>query len=109
MQIPEQSLVKAVIYAVQGIDSKYSRYSIKDEAFVVDPSIGVPRSQRHLISQLCELGWLYKKVQDHARAAVSADGESCSTCCCPGPSQPNLGLVHALTYPPFHTICILSS
>lgn len=74
--MPEESLVKSVMYAIQGIDSKYSRYVQRNGVsfFEIDPSYGVPKTHRVLMKQLCELGWLYKKVQTHAMTAISAEG-----------------------------------
>jgi len=66
--------VRSVIYAAQGVDSKYIRYDPSEDAYVVEPNVGVPATQRTLLRRLCEIGWLYKKLSGHATAAVSSKG-----------------------------------
>lgn len=66
--------MRSVIYAAQGVDSKYIRYDPSEDAYVVEPNVGVPATQRTLLRRLCEIGWLYKKLSGHATAAVSSKG-----------------------------------
>ena len=40
------------------------KYQILEDAYIVSPVVTVSPSAHKLISELCELGWLYKKVNE---------------------------------------------
>lgn len=63
-----------------GIDGRYVRYTGGPgggpEAYAVDPSVGIPQTARDLIRRLCELGWLFRKVQAYvSRGLTAAEGD----------------------------------
>ena len=49
---------------MQGIDGQLIKYQILQDAYVLSPAVTVSPSAHKLISELCELGWLFKKVSD---------------------------------------------
>lgn len=63
-QVPEAVLARDLLYACQGIDSKYLRYN--DTAsqhlggYEVDAQVGVPYVDRQVLLVLSEIGWLFK-------------------------------------------------
>ena len=61
--VPEQALVRDVIFCCQGIDGQHIAYDASADAYVVNPRVGVSRAARDLLRRLCELGWLYGKVK----------------------------------------------
>ena len=42
---------------------KHIKYDRRSEAYVIDPSLGLNRSTKDIILCLCEIGWLYGKVE----------------------------------------------
>lgn len=62
--ISEEILCKDLIFIFQGIDGQNISFSIIEDAFVLAPNVNVSDSTRKIISEMCELGWLYKKVND---------------------------------------------
>jgi gamma-tubulin complex component 3 len=62
--ISEDSLCKDLLYVFQGIDGQNISFSILEDAFVLAPNVNVSASTRKIVTEMCELGWLYKKVND---------------------------------------------
>mmetsp|Transcript_8706 Transcript_8706/g.17003 ORF Transcript_8706/g.17003 Transcript_8706/m.17003 type:complete len:751 (+) Transcript_8706:47-2299(+) len=57
-------LLRDIVFAFQGIDGNYINYSILEDSFVIQPNIGVSEPARKMVSELCELGWLFRKVSE---------------------------------------------
>jgi gamma-tubulin complex component 3 len=62
--VNEDTVVRELLFVFQGIDGQYIKFSALDDAFVLSPAVTVSPSTMKLIQELCELGWLYKKVND---------------------------------------------
>lgn len=62
--ISEEALCKDLLYVFQGIDGQNISFSILEDAFVLAPNVNVSSSTRKIVTEMCELGWLYKKVND---------------------------------------------
>ncbi|OQR84090.1 gamma-tubulin complex component [Achlya hypogyna] len=60
--VPESVLLKEVLYAFQGIDSKFVYFNPAIERFEVARHVGVPLPMRDLIRKLTEVGWLYARL-----------------------------------------------
>ncbi|CEF97652.1 Gamma tubulin complex protein 3 [Ostreococcus tauri] len=58
----ERDLVRDVLYACQGIDGEFVKFSPAEQAFVIAPNVNVSAGRRNLIKSLTEVGWLFKKV-----------------------------------------------
>jgi len=63
-ELNEDALVRDLIYVFQGIQGQNIQYSLLEDAFILAPNCLVSPSTRKLISELCELGWLFKKVSE---------------------------------------------
>jgi gamma-tubulin complex component 3 len=57
-------LLRDVIFAFQGIDGQYITYSILEDSYVVQPNLGVSEPVRKMVCELCEMGWLFRKVTE---------------------------------------------
>lgn len=70
MNLPsdEEKLVRDVLWCMQGIDGKHCTYLSSEEHFVIDRSVGIKLAQLDRVRELCELGWLYRKVSRYATA-----------------------------------------
>lgn len=64
-EVTEGALVRDVLYACQGIDGRYVKFDRELDGFAVDEAFKVPRATRMLVRRLCEVGWLYRRVQEH--------------------------------------------
>ncbi len=64
VDVSEESLCRDLLYVLWGIDGTHISYSILEEAFVLTPNVIVSDSTKKIIQEMCELGWLYKKVND---------------------------------------------
>ncbi|XP_010534364.1 PREDICTED: gamma-tubulin complex component 3-like [Tarenaya hassleriana] len=61
-EVTEEVIVRDVLYACQGIDGKYVKFNSELDGYTVLDSLRVPRATRVLVRKLCELGWLFRKV-----------------------------------------------
>lgn len=58
----EAKLVRDVLWCLQGIDGVHVSFRSTDESYNVDRSVAVKLSTADRVRELCELGWLYRKV-----------------------------------------------
>jgi len=65
--VSEDDVLRDLLYVFQGIDGKFISYSILDDTYTVSSSVSVGESARGIILELCELGWLYRKVIDYVQ------------------------------------------
>ena len=56
--------MRELLFVFQGIDGVLIKYQLLEDAYVLAPSVTVSPSTHKLINELCELGWLFKKVSD---------------------------------------------
>ena len=63
-EVNEDVLVRDLIFVFQGIPGQYITHSMLEDSFVVASNITLSPSTRKLINELCELGWLFKRVND---------------------------------------------
>ena len=56
--------MRELLFVFQGIDGTLLKYQLLEDAYVLAPHITVSPSALKLIQELCELGWLFKKVND---------------------------------------------
>ncbi|EIE20511.1 hypothetical protein COCSUDRAFT_48540 [Coccomyxa subellipsoidea C-169] len=67
----EIALVREVLCACQGFDGQHVRYSPTAMnglgSYEIAAEAGIPPVQRSLVLKLCEVGWLFRKLQSHAK------------------------------------------
>ena len=63
-EVNEDMIVRELLFVFQGIDGNFIQYQLLEDAYVLVPQITVSPSAHKLICELCELGWLFKKVND---------------------------------------------
>ncbi|KAH9512398.1 Gamma-tubulin complex component 3 [Bulinus truncatus] len=62
-EISEQSLLKDLVYVLQGIPGRWIKFDVvKDE---IDLDAGISKSHRQDIAKLSECGWLYMKIKSY--------------------------------------------
>lgn len=95
-EVPEEVLLRDVLYALQAIDSRYLYFDVAADRFQITRSVGVPTrksthlwcamsfmlcsstnsnmrmmlyesAMRELIHKLCELGWFYRKIAEYLK------------------------------------------
>ncbi|GAB4843768.1 Gamma-tubulin complex component 3 [Ancistrocladus abbreviatus] len=64
-EVSEEVLVRDVLYACHGIDGRYVKFDKNVDGYVLPDSIKVPRATRVMVRKLCELGWLFRKVNGY--------------------------------------------
>ena len=62
--VKESDIVRDLLYVFQGIEGKLIQFSFAEDAFILQHSLMVSPSTRKIVNELCELGWLFKKVND---------------------------------------------
>ncbi|XP_067127787.1 gamma-tubulin complex component 3 homolog [Centruroides vittatus] len=62
LEIPEQELLREVLYAFQGIKGNYIQWEGAKNNCHVDLKVSMPKPQRHLVLRLTEIGWFYTKI-----------------------------------------------
>ena len=60
----EDTIVRELLFVMQGIDGQLIKYQLLEDAYVLSQAVTVSPSAHKLIAELCELGWLFKKVSD---------------------------------------------
>eukprot|EP00850_Spirogloea_muscicola_P019099 SM000183S03993 [mRNA] locus=s183:284396:289670:- [translate_table: standard] len=75
----EEDLVSGVLYACQGIDSKYIAYDAQAEVYKVKDDVQVPKIHKKMVEELGEAGCLYQKLrldvlEKLEKGQVDADG-----------------------------------
>lgn len=63
-EINEDVIVRDLLFVFQGIQGQHISYSLLEDAFILAPNVNLSPSTRKLVNELCELGWLFKKVND---------------------------------------------
>ncbi|CAH9079369.1 unnamed protein product [Cuscuta epithymum] len=69
-EVSEEVLVRDVLYACQGIDGKYVKFDMNEDGYVLPDLVKAPRATRTMIRKLCELGWLFKKVNKYSSESM---------------------------------------
>ncbi|KAM3589786.1 Microtubule-nucleating Tub4p (gamma-tubulin) complex component [Umbelopsis sp. WA50703] len=69
-QIPEAALLRDMMFIFQGIDGTYIHFDSEADTYIVDDTVGIPRSTRELVHRLTELGWLYKRIQSFVASNI---------------------------------------
>ncbi|KAK2989172.1 hypothetical protein RJ640_029364 [Escallonia rubra] len=64
-EVSEGVIVRDVLYACQGIDGKYVRFDKVIDGYALPDTLKVPRATRVMVRKLCELGWLFRKVNGY--------------------------------------------
>lgn len=72
-EVTEAALVRDVLYACQGIDGRYVKLDKELDGFAIDEAFKVPRATKMLVRRLCEVGWLYRRVQQHITNNLEQD------------------------------------
>lgn len=62
--INEELIVRDLIFVFQGINGQFIHHSHLEDGFILLPQVVVSPSAKKLINELCELGWLFRKVND---------------------------------------------
>eukprot|EP00118_Oscarella_pearsei_P015761 m.144765 g.144765 ORF g.144765 m.144765 type:complete len:863 (+) comp38407_c1_seq3:451-3039(+) len=70
-ELSEATLIRDVIFVVQGIDGQYVKFDMSRDSYVIDPKVGVPHSVRTQVAKIAELGWLYRKVRSYVDSHVN--------------------------------------
>lgn len=56
--------MRDLLFVFQGIQGQFIHYTVLEDAFVLQPQAVVSPSVRKLVNELCELGWLFKRVNE---------------------------------------------
>lgn len=63
-EINEDVIVRDLIFVFQAIPGQHIQYSLLEDAFILSPTAIVSPSTKKIIQELCELGWLFKRVSE---------------------------------------------
>lgn len=63
--ITEKELINDLMFVFQGIDGHYITYNSNKDAFCLNDIIPFNENVCDIVSFLCELGWLYRKVSNY--------------------------------------------
>lgn len=73
--IDESTLIRDLIFVVQGIDGEYVKYNEALDAFTLDESkYKLQRSSKIIISKISELGWVFRNIRSFIEQSKSIDG-----------------------------------
>lgn len=64
LDLSESDLIREILYAFQGIDGNYISFSVHEDSYVIKSTITLPTPVKKMVYQLCEMGWLFRKVVD---------------------------------------------
>jgi hypothetical protein len=68
----ERKLIVDLIYILGGINGNYIKYDIRSESYLIDPSLQIPSTVRDIVLCICELGWLYTRVNSYRELVLSS-------------------------------------
>jgi len=57
-------IIRDLIFVFQGINGQFIQFSLLEDRYILLPMAVVSPSARKLIEELCELGWLFRKVNE---------------------------------------------
>ncbi|PWA77239.1 gamma-tubulin complex component protein [Artemisia annua] len=63
--VTEECLVSDVLCVCEGRDGKYVKFDDNVDGYVVVDGVKVARGVRVMVRKLCELGWLFRKVNEY--------------------------------------------
>ena len=69
LDISESDLLREILFAFQGIDGNYIVFSPSENSFVVKSTVNLSPPIQKMVYQLCEAGWLFRKVTDFIQNA----------------------------------------
>ncbi|XP_050408701.1 gamma-tubulin complex component 3 homolog [Patella vulgata] len=64
-EIPENELLKDLMFAFQGIEGQWIKFNSAKDGYRIEYQAGIPKAVRQLISKLTECGWLYNKIKSY--------------------------------------------
>jgi gamma-tubulin complex component 3 len=56
--------VRDLLFVFQGIDGQYITFELLSDAYTLSQNVSVSPSTLKLINELCEVGWLFRKIND---------------------------------------------
>ena len=65
LTITEKDIINDLIYVLEGINSKYISYDLKEDAFILNKLIPWAKEIYNIVNSISELGWLYKKINSY--------------------------------------------
>ena len=68
----EQTILRELIFALQGIDGSYLKREGDGKSFRVGGGLALDAGQLEVVRSCCEAGWLYHKVSTFARGSKEA-------------------------------------
>ena len=63
LQITEKDLINDLLFVFEGINGKYIAYDAAEDAYILNKLIPWNEEIYNIVSSLCEIGWLYKKIK----------------------------------------------
>ena len=58
---------------IKGISGRFIKYDPKTQSYLIDPSLRLNRSVKDITLIICELGWLYGKVDTYLKIALKKE------------------------------------
>lgn len=71
--VPEEALLRDVVFVLQGIDGRYIKFDSTLDAFAVPPGAGASAPERRMLQLICEGGWLYRRIREYLQASIERD------------------------------------
>ena len=68
----EFDLIRDLLYVFQGIDGKHIKFNEPADFYLLDSSVCLPKPVTELVQKLCEMGWLYRKVNRYVMALLQS-------------------------------------
>jgi gamma-tubulin complex component 3 len=70
----EVLILRDLLFIFQGIEGTHVRFDARTESYVVDPGLAMSTAARDMVLCLCELGWLFARVQTYMRSIKIESG-----------------------------------
>ena len=65
----ELELMRDLLFVFQGVPGKHIKYDPRSDGYLIDPALSLRSHTRDLVLCLCELGWLFARVQAYVQRA----------------------------------------
>eukprot|EP00002_Diphylleia_rotans_P014175 TRINITY_DN2757_c0_g1_i1.p1 TRINITY_DN2757_c0_g1~~TRINITY_DN2757_c0_g1_i1.p1 ORF type:complete len:882 (+),score=144.03 TRINITY_DN2757_c0_g1_i1:59-2704(+) len=82
-EVPEEYLIRDLVFVLHGVDGKYIRYDHSLDSFGVDAMFGIPRSVKDIVRRCTEVGWIYRRINNYLiqRASELSTGSISQSFC----------------------------
>lgn len=79
--VVHNELIRDILFSFQGIEGRYIKFSVLEDAFLVERDADVKEPVKKMVEELCEMGWLYRKVTNFINQNIEEESLARQSLC----------------------------